>query len=117
MKRYKDMTKEDTEFLYKLTATVSQHYADEDYNPSSLAQDMAMSRTQLYRKFKLVSDLSPTDFILQYRMYKAVKALRNTDKSISEIISQCGFRNRAFFYREFARQYNCSPKEYRNSSV
>lgn len=119
MRRFntKDMTKEDTEFLYKLTATVSQHYADEDYNPSSLAQDMAMSRTQLYRKFKLVSDLSPTDFILQYRMYKAVKALRNTDKSISEIISQCGFRNRAFFYREFARQYNCSPKEYRNSSV
>lgn len=108
-----DMNKDTTDFLYKVVEKISKNYQDEDYNANSLAADLAMSRTQLYRKFKQFTEMSPTDIILEYRMCRAEKLLKTTDRSVSEIVSQCGFRNRAFFYREFTATHNCSPKEYK----
>lgn len=113
----RNMSKETIEFLYKVVNTISKHYQNEGYNANMLAADMAMSRTQLYRKFKQFTEISPTDFILEYRMNKAEKLLKTTERSISEIVSLCGFRNRAFFYREFAALHNCSPKEFRKNNL
>ncbi|MGM9699777.1 MAG: two-component regulator propeller domain-containing protein [Prevotella sp.] len=111
-----NMTNETTEFLYSVVDKIGKNYQNEDYNAKMLAADLAMSRTQLYRKFKLFTDVSPTDFILEFRMDRAEKLLKSTDRSISEIVGLCGFRNRAFFYREFTTLHNCSPKEYREAN-
>lgn len=109
----KDMTEESRRFLLAAVRVVSEHYADENYNPTLFAQDLAVSRSQLYRKLKTIINMSPNDFIIEYRMRHAERMLRSSSKTISEIISLCGFRNRAFFYREFAKRYNCLPKEFR----
>lgn len=45
---------------------------------------------------------------------KAVKLLLTTNLSIQEIMYECGFNNRAHFYKEFGKRYAMTPKEYRN---
>lgn len=111
-----EMSAELRHFIAEAVNTVSQNYTDENYNPDTLAQDMTISRSQLYRKMKQAIDMSPSDFILEYRMQQAERLLRQSTHTISEIITACGFRNRAFFYREFSQRYKCLPKEYRKQN-
>lgn len=109
----KGLTEESRHFLLSAVRVLSEHYSDENYNPTLFAQDLAISRTQLYRKMSAAINVSPSSFILEYRMRHAEKMLKTSTKTISEIINLCGFRNRAFFYREFARRYHCLPSEFR----
>ncbi|MBO1362894.1 helix-turn-helix domain-containing protein [Prevotella sp. A2931] len=109
----KKLSDNDRKFLTLAIEKLKESYMDEDYSPDRLAEDMAVSRTQLYRKMKLLINHTPYDFILDYRMKQAEKLLKNSKKTISEIIADCGFRNRSFFYREFSKLHGCSPKDYR----
>lgn len=109
----KELSETEMEFLKTAINALNHHFEDENYNPNMLASDMAISRTQLYRKMKEIIGMTPNDFIIEFRMKQAEKMLIHTDKTISEVINDCGFRNRAFFYRKFMQQYGSSPGSYR----
>jgi len=108
--------KDDKSFIDKVIDILSKNYGDEDYDQDALARDMALTRIQLYRKLKKIANTTPGEFIRSYRMTQAEKMLRHTDKTIQEIMSDCGFHNKAYFYRLFQKVHNCSPKDYRNSN-
>lgn len=102
-------------FLVTAGNTLNNHYSDESYKPNHLAKDMAVSRSQLYKKMKDNLNISPSEFILGYRMLVAENLLKSTDMTISEIINRCGFHNRAYFYREFSKRHHCLPKDFRKN--
>ena len=110
----KEFSENDKKFLQDAIDVLKAHYEDEEYSLDKLAKDLLVSRTQLYRKLKMLINTTPNDFITNYRMQQAEKMLKSSNQTISEIITKCGFRNRAFFYREFTRKHNCSPKDFRN---
>lgn len=107
--------KEDKEFIDKVIDVLSQKSSDENYNQDMLAADLNISRIQLYRKIKRIADSTPGDFIRSYRLKRAEQMLLHTDKTIQEIMTECGFHNKAYFYRLFQRYHNCSPRAYRTS--
>jgi len=106
--------KAEKEFIDKAIYLISENLGNEDYNQDTLSSDLAISRVQLYRKVKKISNRTPADFIRNYRLQEAEKLIKKTSRTISEIMSDCGFRNKAYFYREFSKIYHCTPKEYRN---
>lgn len=107
--------KADKGFIDKIIYMLSENLDNEDYNQDALSGDMAISRVQLYRKIKKIANRTPADFIRNYRLQEAEKLIKKTSKTVSEIMCECGFRNKAYFYREFAKIYHCTPKEYRNT--
>lgn len=100
-------------WLEKAADILKSHYFDDTYDASRLAEDMAISRSQLYRKMKASVNSSPNEFILEYRMIQVEKMLNTTNHTVSEIINACGFHNRSYFYREFTKRFKCLPTEYR----
>ncbi|KAA6304864.1 hypothetical protein EZS27_043485, partial [termite gut metagenome] len=58
----------------------------------------------------------PKDFIKSHRILYASKLLLTTDLTIKEIMFNTGFTNRTHFYKEFAKQFNQTPKEYREAN-
>lgn len=100
-------------WLQKAADILKSHYFDDTYDASRLAEDMAISRSQLYRKMKASVNSSPNEFILEYRMIQVEKMLNTTNNTVSEIINACGFHNRSYFYREFTKRFKCLPTEYR----
>lgn len=58
--------------------------------------------------------LSAMEYISHFRIDKACKALRSSDKDVLEIAFDCGFRNISNFNRQFRRIIGCSPTEFRN---
>lgn len=102
-------------FADKVLEVLGRNFSDENYNQDALAYDMAMSRVQLYRKVKHELGTTPGEFIRRYRIRQAEIMLTQTDKTVQEIMYDCGFHNKAYFYREFSRLHNCSPKDFRNA--
>lgn len=109
--------KADKLFIDRVIELLQQNFADENYNQDSLADDLLISRVQLYRKIKQITQKTPGEFIRNFRIKQAEKLLIRTNKTVLEIMNDCGFRNKAYFYREFAKIHNCSPKDFRTQST
>ncbi len=105
--------KEDNDLIIKITKLIIEHIDDENLTLDSIAAEMAISKMQLYRKIKELIDQTPTEFIRSIRLNHAEKLLKTTNKTVQEIMYDCGFNNKAYFYREFAKKFNQTPKEYR----
>ncbi len=104
---------EDKDFLYKLEEYVEAHLSDSMLDADSIADAMNMSVRSLYRRLKDMNQPSPNNYIKERRMEKVVRLLKTTDLSIQEIIYECGFNNRAHFYKDFGQRYGMTPKEFR----
>jgi AraC-like DNA-binding protein len=79
------------------------------FDTSRLAQALALSRTQLYRKLKPLIRQSPGKYIRFVRLQKAKELLINTNFSIGEIGDHVGFFDQSHFTRAFKNQYGYNP--------
>lgn len=105
---------EDKEFMDVVTAIIRENLDKETLRLELIAEKMGMNTRSLYRRFKKISPLTPSDFIKDYRFNYAAQLLVTTNLSVQEIIYKVGISNRSYFYREFAAKYNQTPTEYRN---
>lgn len=108
--------KEDKEFIYNLTKIITVNMSNENFSLDTLALEMGISKMQLYRRLKDIKNETPTDFIRKMRLRQAEYLLKTTNETVLEIMYKCGFNNKAYFYRLFSKEYNMTPKEYRDNA-
>lgn len=104
---------EDKEFMDSVTAIIKENLAQDTLRPELIADKLGMNTRALYRRFKKISPLTPSDFIKDYRMIYAAQLLVTTNLSVQEIIYQVGISNKSYFYREFSAKYGVTPGQYR----
>lgn len=80
---------------------------------ADVAAVVGQSERQLRRRFKLATEESPQQYLNRIRLEEAQSMLRETNLSISEIASACGYGNGAYFSRLFKQQLQLSPSDYR----
>jgi YesN/AraC family two-component response regulator len=105
---------EDKAFMDTVVAIISDNLEQENLRPEFIADKLNMNTRSLYRRFKKNSTLSPSDFIKDYRFMSAAKLLITTNLTIQEVIYKVGISNKSYFYREFFKKYQMTPKEYRS---
>lgn len=104
---------EDKSFIDSVTRIIEENIAQENLRPELIADKMGMNTRNLYRRFKKITSSSPNDFIKEYRFKLAAQLLVTTNLTAQEIIYKIGINNKSYFYREFVKRYNSTPKEYR----
>ena len=104
---------EDKEFMDAVTEIIKENLAQEVLRPEFIAEKMNMNARALYRRFKKISPLTPSDFIKDYRMQYAAQLLVTTNLNVQEIIYQVGISNKSYFYREFSAKFGVTPGQYR----
>ncbi len=102
----------DKNFIEKVTRIIEENL-DEELDSAFLERALHLSKIQVYRKLKTLSDMTPTELIRHVRLQKASALLLNTDLTVSEVFYRTGFNNKTYFYREFKKIFNCSPNDYR----
>ena len=83
---------------------------DENLSLNFLCDKMCVSRMSLYRKIREITQMTPSEYIRSVKISHATHLLRTTNMTIQEIMFCSGFNNKSYFYREFAKIYQCRPR-------
>lgn len=73
-----------------------------------------MSGSHFSRCFRMVTNTSYTDYVIEFRMKKAMELLK-TSLSIQEIAQRVGYSNANRFTINFRHYASCTPTEYRTN--
>ena len=103
-------------FLDLVTEIVYHHLSDEKFGVSDLAKEMGLSRVELYRKLKVSTKQSPSRFISELKLKKALELLKNEDGNVSEIAYRVGFGSPSYFTKCFREKFGYSPGEVQNGN-
>ena len=108
------MNSKEKEFISSLIGIIEQNITD-NLSPAVLAEKLCISEMTLYRRIKEIVGKRPSEFIRNIKLSRAAHLLKTTDMTVQEIMFDCGFNNKSYFYRTFLAMYGLSPKEYRMS--
>ncbi len=105
----------DQQFVQKLIDVVNNHLSDDDFDVNEFASEMALSRAQLHRKIKALTDMTTSEFIRTIRLNKAAELLKQKTDSVTQIAYETGFNNLSWFAKAFKDQFGVTPSEYMDS--
>ncbi|MDR2385068.1 MAG: response regulator [Tannerella sp.] len=103
----------DQAFLNKLTQLLEKELSNSELNINSIARELGFSRAGFYRKLKGLMDVSPLDFLRNYRLKCAAEMIREGILSLNEVAEKTGFGTYSYFSVTFKKHYNISPKDFR----
>ncbi|MGQ1890087.1 hybrid sensor histidine kinase/response regulator transcription factor [Thermophagus sp. OGC60D27] len=101
----------DQKFLSKLHRTLEENFSDPNFSVEKLSAIMGLSRIHLYRKMKALTNYTPTDYIGKFRLYKALKKLKDQKCNISGIALDVGFTSPAYFTKKFKEEFGQTPSD------
>ena len=104
--------KVEQQFITDFTQYVENSIANPELNIDEIADTLGLSRSNLYRKIKSLTDYSPNELIRTIRVKYAKQLLNSKAKSISEVAYEVGFSSPSYFAKCFKDFYNESPTEY-----
>ena len=87
-----------------------------DEKKLSLKQIAALSHvseTHFRTLFRECYGCTPLQYLIDLRVQKALRLLKETDLPLSEIEGRCGFRDHAYFVKQFQKITESSPEDYR----
>ena len=99
-------------FMDKFKAIVEENIDQPELNVEYLGQQLGLSRVQLYRKIKSLTNYAPNELIRIIRLKRAEQFILNTEKSITEISYDTGFSSPSYFSKCFKDYFNESPTDY-----
>jgi len=97
--------------LKEVLAFIEEHYA-EDIVLADLAACANMNSNYFCRYFREILHRTPMDYLNYYRVEAACEQLSYTDKTITEIAFDCGFRDASYFVKVFRRYKGMTPSAY-----
>lgn len=103
---------EEKDFIKKVIDLIRKNIENENLQSLYIEKELGISNSQLYRKTKQLFGLTPGDLIRTIRLKNSAELLRKSELTVSEVCYQSGFNNRSYFYREFKKMYNTTPKNY-----
>jgi transcriptional regulator GlxA family with amidase domain len=98
--------------LQELQGWISDH-VDEDLNIERLAAHVAMSTRNFARAFRAETGVTPARFVERVRIDTARRQLEDTNVSIDDIATRCGFGTAETMRRTFLRTLHITPSDYR----
>lgn len=112
----KTIPKEDKQLILTINKIIYDNIENENLSIDFIANELAITKIQLYRKIKEITEQTPAEYIRNIRLNESAKLIQTTSHTIQQVIYMCGFNNKAYFYREFAKKFQTTPKEYKNRS-
>lgn len=106
-----ESTPEDA-FIVQVLSILEMHYPEENFSIEDMADQVFMSRSQLFRKIKALTGHSPSTFLRSFRLKKAKELLRDQpDLNISEVAYATGFNSPKYFSNVFLEEFGHRPRQ------
>lgn len=106
------ISQKDVEFIDKINAILLEQVVNENYSIETLADQMNMSHSNLYRKMKSLFGMPPNNYVKNFRLNKAAELIANGVR-IAEAAERLGFASSSHFAKCFKEKFGMLPKDYR----
>ncbi len=103
----------ESDFYRRFIGLIMADMGNSDLSVEDIADKMSLSKSQLGRKIKSLTNYTPVEIIRNLRVKEARRLLTTTEKSISEIAYEVGFSLPAYFSKCFKDAYGETPSELR----
>ena len=100
-------------FLNQVNTIILANINNESFCQEDLSQALYLSSSQVYRKIKQQSGMTPSVYIRNKRLEKAYKLIMRTDLYLYEITSFVGFGSLSYFSKCFSEYYGYPPSSLR----
>lgn len=88
------------------------------YNPihvTDVANYVCINRSYLYTLFKKYLNITPQEYLTDYRIVRATELLVTTDLSIDSVALSCGYQDSLVFSKVFKSKKGITPSQYRKA--
>ncbi|WP_281612978.1 ATP-binding protein [Flammeovirga sp. SubArs3] len=115
-----DQEEEETEpvsaeqdFLSKVVEEIKSNVTNKEFNIVTLCENLGYSRSNLFRKLKKHSGMSPSDLIIKIRINHAIELFKTRkDLRVADVAYESGFNDPKYFSTTFKKHIGKTPKEY-----
>lgn len=88
----------DQKFLDKVISIIEHNMKKAiDIDVNTIAREVGMSKSSFYRKIKLITDLSPVEFVKNIRLKHAYELLEKGETSLESVAYSTGFSSAKYF--------------------
>lgn len=98
-------------FCEKVRKSVEENYLKPDFNARGLADELCVSRVQLYRKIKQAKLDSPATLIRERRLAEANKLLISGEYCVTAACFDSGFNHLSYFAKCYRSKYGHNPSQ------
>ncbi|MGE5350376.1 MAG: ATP-binding protein [Actinomycetota bacterium] len=98
-------------FMNQVREIMISNLGDETLDIRHICHTLNMSRTQLYRKFRSLTDMTVTRYLRTLRLHRAKELLSARQVNVAEAAYRTGFRNVSHFSRTFTGEFGINPSE------
>jgi len=105
----------DNDFIQRVLSYIHDNIENPALNVEKLSSHLCLSRSQVYRKIKTLTGLSPIQFIRRVRLERS-KVIFQNDKNlnVSEVAHKVGFLSASYFTVCYKKQFGELPKSRKN---
>ena len=107
-----DVPSADQELLARIRSVIESRMEDEDFSVHTLAREVGLDRSQLFRRLRALSNVAPSELIRLIRLERGAQLLQRGAGSVSEIAYSVGFKSVSHFSASFRDKYGCTPSTY-----
>lgn len=106
------VTSADEKFLNRTMEIIEENIGNSEFEVRQLQDDLLMSRMQLFRKIKALTNQTPGEFIRTIRLKRAASLIDQKFGNIAQITYEVGFNNPSYFAKCFKDLFGKLPSEY-----
>lgn len=108
----RDLGSKENFYVERAVGYIRNYYSSE-IKVTDIANYLCVNRSYLYKLFQNSFQMSPQEFLMQFRISRAKELLSTTKLSIEHMASSCGYKNALVFSKAFKRTVGCTPTIYR----
>ncbi|MBX2877486.1 MAG: tetratricopeptide repeat protein [Saprospiraceae bacterium] len=106
------LTNRDANLLENLVEIIEENMEAEAFSVDQLQKEIGMSRMQLHRKLKALTNQSASEFIRSIKLKRAAQLLQQGGLQITEVAYRSGFNHLSYFAKCFKEEFGLSPTDY-----
>jgi YesN/AraC family two-component response regulator len=109
-------TSADEKFIERVKNIIESKMNDERLSVEKIAEEIGLSRVQLYRKVSALTGIPVNEFIRKLRLKKSAQLLTQNWGPVAQVAYEVGFSNPSYFSKCFREEFGVLPSDFLGKS-
>ncbi|MDH3651148.1 MAG: response regulator, partial [Saprospiraceae bacterium] len=107
----------DEVFLQKIQDLLELQHDDPSFGVPIMQKELALSKTQLHRKVKALTNRTPGELLRIFRIQRAMQLLTQSGENVSSVSYQVGFNDPSYFAKVFKDVQGVTPSQFVKDTI